>query len=62
MPAAREHHEGDGLGYWSQFVDEHRLETMLATIEELENSSVVAARDARLAAQASLMANAGGFS
>lgn len=59
MPAAREHHEGDGLGYWSRFVDEQRMEEFISALAEREQAEAAKISAARSAAQDSLLLNPG---
>jgi hypothetical protein len=59
MPAAREHHEGEGLGYWNRFVDEQRMEEFLASLPEREQAVAEKATADRDAANNSLLLNPG---
>ena len=59
MPTAREHHEGEGLGYWNRFVDEQRMEEFLASLPEREQAVAEKASADRNAASDSLLLNPG---
>lgn len=59
MPTARIHEEGEGLGYWTRFVDEQQIAELLAVLDDRE---AVAERDLttrRTVADAALAGNPG---
>ena len=59
MPAAREHQEGEGLGYWNRFVDEQRMEEFISTLNEREQAEAAKTSTVRSTAQDSLLLNPG---
>ncbi len=59
MPPAREHNEGEGLGYWDKFVDEARISEFVASIENQKQKESAVIDTARKAAAGSLHLNPG---
>jgi hypothetical protein len=59
MPAAREHNEGEGLGYWNKFVDEQRMEEFISKLNDREQAAAENTSTVRNAATGSLLLNPG---